>query len=68
MGFETVVLARVTEVLGSAQAEFSFGTLYVTDVSPREAIKLQDALLEITPGGVSMCRCDDEYSYDFTAA
>lgn len=68
MGFETVVLARVTEVLGSAQAEFAFGTLFVTDVSPREATKLQEALMDLTTGGVSMCRVDDEYSYDFTAA
>lgn len=68
MGFETVVLARVAEILGSAQAEFAFGTLFVTDVSFREATKLQEALAKLTPGGVSMCRVDDEYSYDFTAA
>jgi hypothetical protein len=68
MGFETVVLTRVTEVLGSAQAEFSFGTLFVCDVTPREATKLQEALIAMTATSVSMCRVDDEYSYDFTAA
>jgi hypothetical protein len=67
MGFETVVLTRVTEVLGSAQAEFSFGTLFVCDITHREANKLQEALMGLTTGGVSMCRVDDEYSYDFIA-
>jgi hypothetical protein len=66
MGFETVVLAHVAEVLGTdVKAEFAHGSLFILDITPDEAVKIWKMLRELTSGPVDMGHLGDEVYYDF---
>jgi hypothetical protein len=67
MGFESVVLAKVREVLvavPSYQANFVNGTLFV-ECSVRDAVRLETALLEKLRCGIILSRVGDESAFDF---
>lgn len=64
MSFEKVVLAEVANVVGSAPASFTCGTLFV-ECSVAEAVKLETALLKVVNCGIILSRVGDESSFDF---
>lgn len=65
MGFEKVVLAEVSKVMGSEKtAAFFQGTLFV-DCTVSEAVKLETALLKIVNCGIILSRVGNESSFDF---
>ena len=67
MGFEKRVLDTVETVTGTDNfAYFAYGTLAV-ECSPREAAKIETALLEFVNGGVIVSKAGDEFLFDFTA-
>lgn len=68
MGFETVVLAKVAEFLGTdTKAEFAHGTLFIDELTTGEAIAVQAILKELTTRPVDMGRLGKEVYFDFTA-
>ena len=65
MGFETVVLENVTEVLEREHAaEFFCGTLFV-DCTAREATKLETMFNELMGQSVIVASTPNEFSFDF---
>lgn len=65
MGFETVVLDRVANLLGSDnKAEFTCGTLFV-DCTAEEAAKIETSLNKITK--VIVSKTPAEFAFDFVA-
>jgi len=65
MGFETIVLENVTEVLERDHAaEFFCGTLFV-DCTAREATKLETMFNELMGQSVIVASTPNEFSFDF---
>lgn len=65
MAFEKVVLAEVAKVLKEeGKASFTCGTLFV-ECTPKEAVKIETALLKIVNCGIILSRVGEEASYDF---
>lgn len=65
MGFETKVLNVVDEVLGGQVfAKFEYGTLFV-ECTPRQAAKLESALIESFVCGVIVSAIEEEFAFDF---
>lgn len=66
MGFETVVLNQVAEILGNPhQAEFTSGTLFVGQLSMAEALKLKIQLGDISRYKIQMNQVGSEFAFDF---
>jgi hypothetical protein len=67
MGFETVILNRVAEVLDSTtRAGFTNGTLFITDLTTTEAFVMQAFINELTSYRVVMSTVGSETAFDFT--
>jgi uncharacterized protein (UPF0548 family) len=67
MGFETVVLNRVAEVLDNpTRAGFTNGTLFVSDLTSTEAFLMKEIISELTSHKVVMSTFDSETAFDFT--
>lgn len=67
MGFETRVLSKVTDILGTDnRASFTSGTLFVA-CTPAEAAKVETALNAITNGGIIVSKTPAEFAFDFVA-
>jgi hypothetical protein len=65
MGFETVVLSKVAEVLGTdKQAEFYNGTLFV-DAAEKDARRVFSMLCREYDFKVQPSKVGDEFAYDF---
>lgn len=66
MSFEKKVLSVVSQVMAneSFAAEFVNGTLFV-ECMPREAVKIETALLEVFDFGIILSRVDNEAVFDF---
>jgi hypothetical protein len=65
MGFETIVLENVTEVLECDHAAAFFnGTLFV-DCTAREATKLETMFNELMGQSVIVASTPNEFSFDF---
>ena len=65
MGFETVVLDRVANVLNDEhKASFAYGTLFV-NCTAEEAVKIETALNKISH--VIVSKTPAEYAFDFVA-
>ena len=66
MGFETVVLGKVAEFVGSTrQAEFTNGTLFVGDITPVEAVQIAQQLQEIVRCKIGVNSVGSEFAFDF---
>ncbi len=67
MNFESRVLDVVAKVIPMEQyAKFTAGTLFV-ECTPREASKLESALIEALACGVIVSPIEGEFAFDFTA-
>ena len=65
MGFETIVLENVAEVLERDNAAaFFHGTMFVT-CTAREAAKLETMFNELMGQSVIVSSTPDEFSFDF---
>lgn len=65
MGFETVVLENVAEVLERDNAaSFAYGTMFV-DCTAREAAQLETMFNELMGASVIVTPGATEYSFDF---
>lgn len=68
MGFETVVLHYTAEILGNPhQAEFTNGTLFVSDMNMAEADEFVSRLLVFIPGPIVPSKVGNEIAFDFVA-
>jgi hypothetical protein len=67
MGFEKRVLEVVGKVIGQDEtAEFAYGTLFVPSISPKQAAKIETALIETFKCGVIVSpQPNSEFSFDF---
>lgn len=67
MNFESRVLDVVAKVIPVGQyAGFTSGTLFV-ECTPREASKLESALIQALACGVIVSSIEGEFAFDFTA-
>ena len=67
MGFETKVLDIVAEVLeNNRSAEFFYGTMFV-DCTPRQAAKIETALIDAMNLRMIVSQSNSEFSFDFVA-
>ncbi len=67
MGFETVVLDRVANVLNDEhKASFTAGTLFV-NCTAAEAAKIETVLNKLTRGGIIVSKTPAEFAFDFVA-
>jgi hypothetical protein len=64
MSFEKSVLAKVATIVGTNDARFFCGTLFVR-CSAKEAVKIESKLLENANFGVILSRIGDESAFDF---
>ena len=65
MGFETVMLSVVKDVVRHSQAEFQYGTLFVSNINEGEANRILNNLRNYTTFGIQMNEGVYEFSYDF---
>jgi len=66
MSFEKRVLSVVSKVLKQDDtASFAYGTLFVPEITAKEAAKIETALIEEFRCGVIVTPCANEFAFDF---
>ena len=65
MGFETVMLSVVKDVVRHASAEFTYCTLFVGNIDKSEATLILNNLRHFANCEVRMNEVGTEYAYDF---
>ena len=66
MGFETVILDKVADVLGNpTQAGFTNGTLFVHSISFAEALNLKIQLGDMAAYKIDINQVGSEFAFDF---
>jgi hypothetical protein len=65
MGFETVVLSAVKDVVNHSLASFEFGTLFIANIDAEEAAQVQMNLRELCTCNVIQSQVGGEFAYDF---
>lgn len=66
MSFEKQVLAVVGKVLKQDDtAAFAYGTLFVPEITAKEAAKIETALIENFKCGVIVSKTPNEFAFDF---
>jgi len=68
MNFEKQVLALVGQTLKQDDtASFTHGTLFVPEITPRQAAQLETALIKNLKCGIIVSKISHEYAFDFVA-
>lgn len=68
MGFEKRVLTVVDKVLKQDDtASFAYGTLFVPEITAKQAAKIETALIKEFRCGVIVSPVANEFAFDFTA-
>lgn len=66
MSFEKQVLALVGKVLKQDDtASFSYGTLFVPEITAKEAAKIETKLIESLKCGIIVSKAGNEFCFDF---
>lgn len=66
MGFETVILSVIKDVVRHSRAEFINGTLFVSNIDVHESVQVMNTLYMYTQHSIYLSKVGDEFSYDFT--
>lgn len=65
MAFEANILEKVAVAVGARVGEFYCGTLFVEDITPADAARIETALQNPAYGVVVTPQGDGEFAFDF---
>lgn len=65
MGFETVVLSVVKDTVRHAQAEFTNGTMFVSNIDASEAVQIMNSVRGYIYADTIISKVGSDFAFDF---